>query len=1018
MYNESVKFFWNNPQEGLLNRRIFFRYLLTGFFTGLFYIIIHALFLHRYDASDLALAYGIGGGLSVVLLSLWSLIPFHKRDTPILTLIAPLLAMLISITVCLLLRSENEGIPIFISFILLLPLWLLLLSDAGRQFRSEVRFKGSAGGLSVVANTTMITGFLAAALIIPGFISLGIRPETIVILLPVTASVVLVMQLCYLYRLKRNLPPGEQTNQNNKPVSSNEETTVNSGRGNLMISYTGYYGLSVLITFILFFVFISVGGIKYRELFKLINFLAFFEVVVLLFTLLIRSLLVSVIQRLGNIKIILRLTPVVLIALLVSVLFVSPGKSLGEAATGPITLFLFLGVLTLVSRSLLIALIVPLESLFIKRGNQRQWTRRCVETKTLIGACLVTIASFLLFLIPDIVDLKVALLILPAILFSLGLLRIALILRRDYRHYLKKLTLGDEDITCDPMGKGKESSALFYDFIHFNDPAILISGNEPGELWEDERFSAISIRRALSHWGCSALPLLYKLSFRGEETVKKLATDAIQIIERKSGDIYKTPDITGVAGQKLILTDLIRMMRDPDQGVRRIAILIAGRDKLYDLIPDLCDALLIDNLAREAFSVLKQFGEKTFRSLGALYYRSSTPLKVRVLIIRLFVASKSDEGSEFLAESFFSVHRELRKEALKGLLECEYKPGREMRERLKAEVDRVIDIIAWNSAASVTFTRSEDYEMVDFIGADSEWWYRYLFGIISLIYGKYAMAMVCDNINKGDGGSYAEARELFDIVIDYPLKKRLLVLISVLSGKSSPAKLISNAGLETLQPRQLYATMINMDYNQVSVWVKCCALRRLYDFDEFADFKAVTALLFSPYEILREEAARFLREKKIIVWKNSVDRIPVSYRDHLEDIVSGRIPEKDELFYKTKQLHYCFPQVNPLYLISLASSTIRESIVSAERDTERDPCIILFGMNEKGDQCDGGLQWDDYDADILSDKEFMKEEPPVIYRLSIERVTEELFRHPELHYSLVPVLSRMIERSCRQENSV
>lgn len=1016
MYNENIKFFWNNPQEAILNRRVFFRYLLTGFFTGLFHIIIHALFLNRFDVSDLALAYGIAGGLSVVLLSLWSLIPFHRKESSIFTLIVPLLAMLASITVCLLLRNEGGDMPVFISFVLLLPVWLLLLSDARRLFRSEVRSVRPAGGLSVVANTTMIMGFLAAALIIPGFISLGVRPETIAILIPVTASVIFVMQFWYLYRIKRDPVPGEQTSKNITSPPLIGEIPHDSGRGNIMTPFIGYYGVSAVITFIFFFLFISIGGLKYRELFKLINFLAFFEVLVLLSTLLITTFLVSVIQRLGNIRIILQLTPVVVIALSVPVIFIGSAESLSTAASGSIMLLLLIALLTVILRSLFVALIIPLESLFNARGDHKGWVRSRDETDPIIAACLVTVVSFLLLLLPETDDLRVVVLIAPAILLSLALMRIASMLRRAYRRNLKELTLKGGDITCGSPGKEVKSSALLYDFIHYNDPALLLSGDEPGELWDDERFSVISIRRALSHWGYSALPLLYKLSFRGEEAIKKRATDAIDIIEKESGDIHKTAGATGVTGQKFMLTDLIRMMRDPDQGVRRNAILIAGRDKWYDLIPDLCDTLLIDSLAREAFSVLKLFGERAFRSLGALYYRSSTPLNVRILIIRLFAASGSDEGCGFLVESFFSVHRELRKEALKGLLGCEYKPEREMKERLKAEADRVIDIIAWNSAASVTFTRSEDYEMADFIGADSEWWYRYLFGIISLIYGRYGVAMVCDNINRGDSGSYAEARELIDIIIDHPLKKRFLVLISVLSGKSSPAKLINNAAIETLQCRELYAAMINMDYNQVSVWVKCCALRRLYDIEEFADYRSVTALLFSPFEILREEAARFLREKKTIVWKNSVGRIPASYRNHLEDIVSGRVPEKDELYYKTNQLHYCFPQVNPLYLVSLAARTRRESVLSVEKDTESDPCIILFGMNRQDEQCNGGVQWEDYKADILSLREFAEEEPPVIYRLNIERVAEEIFRNPELHYSMVPVIRRMIERSCRQEN--
>jgi hypothetical protein len=673
MYSENLKVFRNNPQEGILNRIVFFRYLLTGFFTGLFHIIIHALFLNRFELPDLASAYAVAGGLSILLLPLYKLIPFERKGLKILTTIVPMMALLLSFVICMMLRGEVKDGELFISFVLLLPLWLLLLADAERVFRTELIHDRSAARLRSVADTTMIAGFLASALIVPGIVSLGARPETILWLLPLTALLILVFHTWKYIGNRRSHISGNKAGKADAKSPAETEIAETVRRGNFLTPWISYYGLTAAISFILFFLFISATAIRYNGLTKLLNFLAFFEVVVMVSTLLIRSLLVTAIQRSGSIKMLLLTTPVTLIVALTVILITGSGEvlTLDSLSAASVVLFLFIAVMTVISRSLLIALLIPLESLFrTMRARSRFYSAGGVM-RYLITAGIIAVVSSLLLLGSSVGDLKISVVISVALIIAVALFRVAFLLRRDYRDSLHKMSRETGDINCDPVREKESISALFYDFIHFNDPAKLLSGNEPGELWDDKRFSIISIRRAISHWGYASLPLLRKLSFRDGEPIVELAKEAVKTIEKESDNTWNSlftqhhygqeerETGSGFAvtppgsGQRIVLTDMIRLMRDPDLHTRRVAILIAGRDRWYDLIPELCDALLIDDLSREAFSVLKQFGERAFKSLAALYNRSATPVKVRVMIIRLFAAASTNEGADFMLRHSF-----------------------------------------------------------------------------------------------------------------------------------------------------------------------------------------------------------------------------------------------------------------------------------------------------------------------------------------------------------------------------
>ena len=62
--------------------------------------------------------------------------------------------------------------------------------------------------------------------------------------------------------------------------------------------------------------------------------------------------------------------------------------------------------------------------------------------------------------------------------------------------------------------------------------------------------------------------------------------------------------------------------------------------------------------------------------------------------------------------------------------------------------------------------------------------------------------------------------------------------------------------------KKLYEDIINNDYNLISLWTKACTLRSItrIECDDMAE--SVTTLLFSPEEIIQEEAVTLIARSR------------------------------------------------------------------------------------------------------------------------------------------------------------
>ena len=101
------------------------------------------------------------------------------------------------------------------------------------------------------------------------------------------------------------------------------------------------------------------------------------------------------------------------------------------------------------------------------------------------------------------------------------------------------------------------------------------------------------------------------------------------------------------------------------------------------------------------------------------------------------------------------------------------------------------------------------------------------------------------------------------------------------------------------QYKELLENIINYDYNIISIWTKASTLRNMSEIDNENLGESVVALLFSPEELLRQEAARLIARSGMELYKTTSERIPESVKKGTGSDYLGETDE-NELLYESK----------------------------------------------------------------------------------------------------------------------
>lgn len=451
-------------------------------------------------------------------------------------------------------------------------------------------------------------------------------------------------------------------------------------------------------------------------------------------------------------------------------------------------------------------------------------------------------------------------------------------------------------------------------------------------------------------------------------------------------------------------TEILRLLRDKSIVLKKMALYLIGKFKMSDMIPEVCECLNMPGLEEDAFSVIQSLGNDAGDELNRFFLASSGNLTTSKAVLRLFAMNCREQNLPFIVERLlWSNSRYLKELSLNELIKCHYRPNGDEKERLQLLLYELFDLMAWILSARESLLTAGDNVLLTEINKEYSRWKHFLMKLLVLTYeGSTGTGVIKMTTDKKDEVSMIMP-DLVEIVFGDQVILKQNEAPDPGTEKKRLKKLKRYFPGEIPQYKVLLDDIINYDYNLIGVWTKACTIHNIQKVEDGDLCESITALLFSPDNLLREEAARLLFRSGKELYKMASERISEPDRTELNNIVSGKSDDNELIFEKVKFLSGCFAGIQEDQLISMAGKML--FIKSGQYDLLNDsPEFFLWTLPQ--DKQKGAL-FTHYEGDDISN--ILKNAGNMntsFYVLPMNAVEEFRFQYPESSVTILEYIDK------------
>lgn len=405
--------------------------------------------------------------------------------------------------------------------------------------------------------------------------------------------------------------------------------------------------------------------------------------------------------------------------------------------------------------------------------------------------------------------------------------------------------------------------------------------------------------------------------------LKKIASDnnLNESVRQRSAEILEMPWIgkdSFTEARTPQTTEILKLLKVNSIESKRQAICMIGKFKLTDMLQEVADCLGVPSLEIDSAAILLAFKGEVGSDLQNLYLKSSGNIKTSKAILRILCKTGIQENILFLFERLWSNSKEIKEVALDCLVDCKFKVPEEEKGRITKLISEVTRTVVWIISAQISLRKSGLEFLIKPLSKEIIYWKRFLFKLLYITYESGRVDVIRKLPTDDDTEIIKFSPELFDMIFNEPKKSLFWFFPGFMTEDQRLARLHKFLLLEIPDYKNIIEELLNRDYNQISLWTKACALRSVKEINNENLGESVVALMFSPEEILQEEAARLVARSDIEKYRSVSQRIPALTKVRLDKIINNETQEMELLFEKTSFLSLLFPEISEDKLLFLA----------------------------------------------------------------------------------------------------
>ncbi|RUA33049.1 MAG: hypothetical protein DSY77_10990 [Bacteroidetes bacterium] len=927
------------------SKRVFLL-LLMGFFMGFFVsglaVGAESLFLNNFsEETDLPLAIVVSGAIGVLATYLFN---YFQSKTSFVRLAGYtlLIIFLLLIAVEIAYSYLPDVSPLyFITFTFVLPFTYLILlifwGAFGRLFDLR-QSKRIIGGIDTGQLTASI---LALLVIIPYLLN---RPDFAEKDL-ITMSVISLggMFLSFLWLM-----------------NSSKKFLVKAGRNKFvpykkvltdkyMLLMVGFVLVSVVAITFIDYSFFSVASAQFNES-NLATFLAYFNGTIIIFSFLFQTFATDKIIALYGLKVSLLINPILILIMVGAACLI--GAGFGFTPDDPTFIFFFviIAVSKLFVTSLKDALDEPAFKLYFLPLDVENRFDIQVKIQGLVNAFAGMIAGAIIIVLNNVEVFNLLTISIAVIPLLLIWYLVTQKLHKGYRSTLQGTLIRNKE--KNKVDENENSiSRLLQKQVNSNEEHKRLYSLKLMEKLEPEEFSSFK-----ENFKGDVSPKMQEyigepnqaFSEGSDLTLRKLAEKALK--ESQSRDVtpvtfeqlstwarslehekrlYTARIFRQHADAKNIFL-LLDLLKDANLRVRMEAIETARILKRHETWNVLIDMLDSEKFGHAAAAALVAAGSDVLHHLESAFHKSGQTDKIKMAVVRIMGKIGGDEAEKLLLKKIDYPDKRIVYEMLNGFGYEDFNAEGNQAQIILTLIEDEIGKTVWNMAALTELPKEDQYYIIrqafkEEIGHN----YEQIFLFLSLVYDTESVSLVKENILSETSEGIAYGIELLDMFISSELKSKLFPLIDDISVNEKIKALEHFFPRKHFEPLMLLNNILNRDFNQLSRWIKACALYNLAFQKDYEPDYAVIAHIFNDDRLLQEVAAWLLYHRSPNKFEKVIERVKHEEREELIETIAHNQLEDGlndgyfllvEIVMFLKQIKV-FSHINGAQLCDLADNT-------------------------------------------------------------------------------------------------
>jgi len=332
---------------------------------------------------------------------------------------------------------------------------------------------------------------------------------------------------------------------------------------------------------------------------------------------------------------------------------------------------------------------------------------------------------------------------------------------------------------------------------------------------------------------------------------------------------------------------LLDLLKDPNIEVRMEAIETARILKRHETWNTLIDLLGTEKYGHAASAALIAANREVLHHLESAFHKSGQSDKVKMAVVRIMGKIGGEEAEKLLLKKIDYPDKRVVYEMLNGFGYEDFNAEGNQAQIILTLIEEEIGKVLWNMAALQELPKEERYGILKLAFKEEiAHNYEQIFLLLSLIYDTESVSLVKENILSETSEGIAYGIELLDMFIDSDLKSKLFPLVDDISIGEKIKALAHYFPREHFEPLRLLNNILNRDFNQISRWIKACALYNLAFQKDYEPNFAVIAHVFNNDRLLQEVAAWLLYHHKPDQFEKVIERVSQEDQDELINTIS------------------------------------------------------------------------------------------------------------------------------------